>query len=650
MKNFTNLLSTIFLTTLWILALTQIFSSPTLWNTLSNLTGWIFWFDICEVAILSTIYSQISEITYALVILAIASGALLFYSNRDKIESIDSPREIPQGGSEAISQGSEQTQEELEEEKRKAEFGEKFPILSKIPVVGWIVKWMYKEGWKYSLGLVWVLILAFILRYLNLIIIDPYTDEYFHLLAGKELLDSWFTEYTRALIVSYSVAFFYWLWNANSFYEYLYWWRIPWIIFSTLTIIPLYFLTKKINKPVAIITIILWATSPWAIWVAKSIREYAFYPFFILIFVLLCIKFFENIFKGTINKTTIFSGWFVLSFLYYALKVDTLSTLKISLLIFLAILWFFIIQNYKKMFTFISKIKSNKIIISIFYIFLLWLFWYIIYYALWSSHVNFVLDFNKWYFNVFLDWTIWRPMHWWNWLEWYKYISYFLIFWAVLYSIYYKKHYLLLILMIFVILVFFYTFLFDRYYRPRYIFYVLPFFTILVSTWIYWFYSFVKHAIFKGWLYKKGISIAIISIFILSIIKPSNTLYPLISDDHWYVKTTNEHHDKITNLVNFLTYEIRENDFFITTVFSNLLYLWFDVDLSDIHHFRYTSSHRFNDAKEFISNTNSWLMILDWRRNWYWVKWYPKEDFEINSIKINMIYEKDGFNVYRWEH
>jgi hypothetical protein len=56
---------------------------------------------------------------------------LLFYANRDKIEIIEE----------------EQENEFLEEEKRKSEFGSKFPVISRIPVVGWVSKIIYIEKW-----------------------------------------------------------------------------------------------------------------------------------------------------------------------------------------------------------------------------------------------------------------------------------------------------------------------------------------------------------------------------------------------------------------------------------------------------------------------------------------------------------------------
>ncbi|MBS8121653.1 hypothetical protein [Candidatus Vampirococcus lugosii] len=620
---FTNLLSIIFLTCLGLLAFHSIFGQA------------IFGFDLTSYSFGESILNLLKNLQYPLVILAISVGALLFYSNREKIESIEE----------------EQENEFLEEERKKSEFGSKFPVISRIPLINWIVKWMYKEGWKYSLGLVGILVLAFILRYINLTILDPYSDEPAHLIAGYNLLQNGFAEYTRALLVSYSVAFFYWLGNASSFYEYLYWGRLPGIIFSSLTIIPLYFLAKKINKPIAIITISLWAISPWSIGVAKSIREYAFYPFFVLIFILICIKFFENIFKGIFNKTTIFSGGFILSFLYYVLKIDTLSTLKISLLIFVSILGFFIIKNYKKVFNFIKNIKSNKIIASIFYISILLLFGYIIYYVLGSSHVNFALEFNKNYFNIFLDGNISSPIHWWNGLEGYKYISYFLIFGAVLYSIYYKKYYLLFILTIFIILIFFYTFLFDRYYKPRYIFYVLPFFTILISTGVYGFYSFVKSAIFKGGLCKKYISTAIILIFILSIIKPTNTLYPITSDEHGYVKTTNEYHDRLKNAIKLLENRIEENDVFINTIMSSTLELAFGVDENNRYRYSYKDEDRFKKVDEIIANNNQGFIILDGRRNGYWAEGYPKDEgFYSNDTWVKVLMNKDGIQIYRWKY
>jgi hypothetical protein len=74
---------------------------------------------------------------------------LSFYLDRDKINKAE-----------------EEIEDEIkEEEKRKNEFSKKYPKLNNIPFLRWIFRWMYGEGWSYSLGLIGIIVLGFILKY-----------------------------------------------------------------------------------------------------------------------------------------------------------------------------------------------------------------------------------------------------------------------------------------------------------------------------------------------------------------------------------------------------------------------------------------------------------------------------------------------------
>lgn len=59
--------------------------------------------------------------------------------------------------------------ENTQELERKQKFSFKFPRINKIPVIKTLMKWTYKEGWKYSIGLIVVLTLFIFIRmpYMN---------------------------------------------------------------------------------------------------------------------------------------------------------------------------------------------------------------------------------------------------------------------------------------------------------------------------------------------------------------------------------------------------------------------------------------------------------------------------------------------------
>src|SRR3989344_8219364 len=84
-----------------------------------------------------------------IIVLSIVLGVLTFYLSRNRVEN-----ELEE----------EKLREDALEEVRKNEFAQRFPNINKVWVLRGIVKWMYKEGWWYSWGLVAVVLLGFGLR------------------------------------------------------------------------------------------------------------------------------------------------------------------------------------------------------------------------------------------------------------------------------------------------------------------------------------------------------------------------------------------------------------------------------------------------------------------------------------------------------
>ena len=97
-----------------------------------------------------------------LTVLGIFFGFFAFYSNRNRIE-----HELE----------SEKQKEEEEEKERGEEFEYRFPRINSIWGLRSIVKWMYKEGWAYFLGL--ILIFLFLNHYPHMtqLFIDNYNSE-----------------------------------------------------------------------------------------------------------------------------------------------------------------------------------------------------------------------------------------------------------------------------------------------------------------------------------------------------------------------------------------------------------------------------------------------------------------------------------------
>lgn len=132
-----------------------------------------------------------------------------------------------------------------------------------------------KSEWLIIFGLVTITIL---LRIFNLENLSPYTDEYIHLNAAKQVLHGvpLNSIYQRGMfIVTLPVSFFFGLFGAEIWVA-----RLPGVLFNALAIVPLYLITRKINRPIAVLSCLLYATNPWTIAISRNVREYAYYPFY----------------------------------------------------------------------------------------------------------------------------------------------------------------------------------------------------------------------------------------------------------------------------------------------------------------------------------------------------------------------------------
>ncbi len=491
------------------------------------------------------------------------------------------------------------------------------------------------------------LLLAFMLRITNLTILDPYTDEYSHLLAAKTYLDTGALTYTRASLVTWLTAFFYRIGNASSFYEYLHWGRVPGVIFSSLTVIPLYYLARKISRPVALISVFLWATSPWAIGVSKTIREYAFYPFFILLAAFSLVKSFDLLFMYKIkqlHKTVLFLLPAV-ALVVFAFGHDVASTLRICAIVFASIACYYCLVNIDRL----NALPGRARLIAYCAILLLGsgIAVLMIAYANKTGHVSItdVTVADYWFRVFFVPGSMSVPMHWWGNFP-FTPVAVFLGAIGFFYAVSRKNRGYFLHLVVFSVLLIFYIFFFNRYGRPRYIFYALPFFIPLVATAVYAILDFARQL--KPF-YLKIAGIAFAAIFLFQTFNYQNILYPLFSDEHGYIKTTNEHHDSLKSIFELLEKEATSEDVFITTIASSMLILS-GIDPERIHSYNYKDKNRFEKVERIVNENSQGYMILDWRRNGHFAEGYPKEgQFMIGDTLVEVIQNKEGMQVYRWK-
>lgn len=520
-------------------------------------------------------------------------------------------------------------------------------LLEKRPFIpAWT--WLKNKRSAYTACFFLILLLAFLLRFANLTILDPYTDEYSHLLAAKDYLDLGYFHYARASMVTYLVIFFSRLGNAASFYEYVFWGRLPGVIFSTLTVIPLYFLTRKISPSVALISIFLWATSPWSIGVAKTIREYAFHPFFILLALLTLVKFLELLADFKIRRLPLMILYLLpaAALAGYAFRYDTASTLRICIVVFAAAAAYYFVAYLLR---FKNLAKTGKIAFIVALIPACLVAAWMLVYASSSGHVSIDdLQLSDYWLRVFLvPGSPSTPLHWWGDYP-FLAVAIFICGTGFVHAVFQKRHrYYFMHFTVFAVLLAFYVFFFDRYDRPRYIFYALPFFIPLVAVSVY---ALVDYA---GKL--KPLSLKIIGtlaavIFLFQAFNYQNIIYPVFSGEHGYVKTTNEHHDSLKSTIELLEKEISLDDVFIVTVARGALELGFNIDSDRIYGYSFKDKNRFEKVASIIEANPQGFMILDWRRNGYYAEGYPHEgQFLIGDTTVEVIMNKDGMQIYRWK-
>lgn len=195
------------------------------------------------------------------------------------------------------------------------------------------------------------LIIAAALRVFNLGSLFPAVDEYYHLIAAKQILHGAALDsvYPRGLwIVTLPVA------SALKLFGYQVWAaRLVGAIFNTLAIVPLYLLTRKINRPVAALACLLYATSPWIVTFARVAREYAYYPFYFYWIIYVMVVLVEAIPQGFVFRKQwklLLAPKVLLLALslalppIFGLKIDWLSTFRTILIAYLVLGLFLLLR------------------------------------------------------------------------------------------------------------------------------------------------------------------------------------------------------------------------------------------------------------------------------------------------------------------
>jgi len=210
------------------------------------------------------------------------------------------------------------TDKEISEEKKRfSEFDTKFPMINKIPVVRTLVRAMYKEGWKYSVGFLAIMLLSGVLLSYNLGTRDFRGDEFQVISAASGYLNTgdfyrwdWVKEqpvcaekkdeciYDRAYPHTWLIAQSYKIFGISEWSS-----RIVSVLFALLTVLLSYFFTKFFtgNKTIALFASLTLALYPTYINIGQYTRMYSL---LIPLFLILSYLFY----KGIVGTTRLKKG------------------------------------------------------------------------------------------------------------------------------------------------------------------------------------------------------------------------------------------------------------------------------------------------------------------------------------------------------
>ncbi len=515
---------------------------------------------------------------------------------------------------------------------------------------------------------VWIPILgllfagALFLRFYHLGTLDPYTDEIHHLVAARNLHKGEAVTYTRALPITYLVSWIYDVVSPDSYKTYLIWGRVPGAVFGSLTILPLFILSRRISNSVGILACVLWSVSPWSIAVSRYLREYAYYPFITLFAVLAAVIFFERLQEGInrhVGKLLILAG-FLLFIVIYSVFLDRLSTLKITLLLFGFMAAWYAVQIAIRFFPTWStgkKLGYCSAIAAVCGVGLL---------AVRFTDTSALgLDVDWSFINAFFNLDGSTPTMWWSGYSLYTSMIPLIVIFGFIVSYHRSnKNYFLLFALLIGLLMFYYLF-FNRYFKPRYCFYVLPFFTIIFAAGLASLFSFA--ASFRG-IFAKVLAVAIVVLFALPLFQVENVtaavgkdlINPVIKrkseNRHLKVKrtgvfrTTGEYHQDLKSAIRYLKARIEPDDIFITTIFQAVLVLEFDIDEDRILHYTYPDELGATLVKEAVQEHPKGWLILDYRRHGHFTPLYfsTTENNYIYNIELSPVYTKNEIQIFRW--
>jgi len=413
--------------------------------------------------------------------------------------------------------------------------------------------------------------------------------------------------------------------------------RLPGVLFNSLAVIPLYLITKKINRPVAFLSCILFATNPWLIAVSRYVREYGYYPFYFYWIIYGMIVFYESFpdnflvdgWKKLFRSNIIFLvGALLLPIIYMAI-IDPDSTFKLISIAYGVFGLFLLLKIFMKSKAFIGFLT----ILVILFLGALYLYsqksGYISFHSIQGYWLRYFFSNppQQWYFNrlalipiiglvgaVFLSIQVHR-------------INFIPSFFFTLFSIS-----LLL-----------YLFFFDHYIQARYLLDVEFWFVPLVAIGFWSIWIFLK-LIFSG---KKLPAILISLILLILSVNIPQILLSTFYDNYGWMPITEEYHDDVRLTQSFLLDKVKPNDTLISTDYAQYITFEGNSAFGAIYPYNYLKENFGEYALPIIAQHNSGWIVLD-DQVYESDKPLPLKTTYVNNKEIEYVGKVANEYIWRW--
>jgi hypothetical protein len=491
-----------------------------------------------------------------------------------------------------------------------------------------VPEWMVVTG---------IMAVAMLLRSFNLENLYPYADEYAHLIAAKSLLHGapMNEVYQRSLfMVTLPVALSFRLLGTSLASA-----RMVGVLFNVLAIVPLYGITKKISRPVAVLSCLLYATNPWIISVSRNAREYAYHAFYfywVIYGMVLFLERFPDRFVIAKDWRRIYRpqvGLLSVALLFpllYCLLIDPFSTSKLILFAY-GVFYLFILMKFD---------LSNKANLAALLVVSSCIAISILIRISGPGAVPFLPKFNGLSFGYFFS----NPKQ-----QWYfdrlVIIPVFGLTSAVMISLWSsKKNFIpLFFLSLFLVYMLFFAFFFDRYLKPRYVvvveyWYIVPTAIGLYALWI------LLKSLFLG--SNRFMLLAVVTILISTINIPQ-ILLPTLYKSQGYMPITEEYHYGLEPVHSFLLKKVGEDDVLISTIYSNYV-RWKSTPTFAKN---YSYNYKDKNAKKYIisiikQHDTGWLVVDDFR--YRRASPFPRNTIDIGNKRLEYVGAFADEYVWKW--